>query len=243
MTIDMYALVTKNKLYSAGKVPAVRCAPPAAPLRSKAALLAHGRVLVDCMFRAWAPLVARADFYAEPPRLAAYTGAGDDSTVCGAPPDNSDAFYCSGERTILFDWELVLEDPDDPEWSLVDFHFVLAHEFGRFLQDAVGIMSDYDLNHESSSAAVRLEDERRLELQASCLGAAFLGANRRALRMTGERRAIFEEQVENTGDENLPDTPRDHGSRKSHAYWVLRAFASGSPASCNTFTAPAKRVS
>jgi predicted metalloprotease len=241
MSIDMYALATKNKLYSAGKVPAVRCRPPTAPLRSKAALLAHGRIIVDCMYRAWSPLVARADFYAEPPALAAYSDAADRSTVCGAPPANSDAFYCSEVRTILFDWEVVLEDPDDPEWSLVDFHFILAHEYGHYLQDAVGIMSSY--NHDSASAAVRLEDERRLELQASCLGAAFLGANRRALQLTGERHAIFEEQIENTGDENSPDTPRDHGSRKSHAYWASRAFESGSPASCNTFTAPAKRVS
>jgi hypothetical protein len=49
--------------------------------------------------------------------------------------------------------------------------------------------------------------------------------------------------VEHTGDEYNPDKIRDHGARKNHGYWSLRAFTSANPSSCNTFTAPAKRVS
>jgi predicted metalloprotease len=91
--------------------------------------------------------------------------------------------------------------------------------------------------------AVGLETERRKELQASCLAGAFLGANKRALRLTGERFGVREEIVHHVGDEYNPDKVRDHGSRKNHGYWTTRAFESGNPASCNTFTAPAKRVS
>lgn len=242
--IDISAQAMKNKLYSAGKVPAVRCRPPTSALGSKAALLAHGRVLVDCMHRAWAPLVARGDVFLEPPKLDAYKNVGETSTVCGAPPPDSDAFYCPSEGMIFFEWELYLPDPDDePEWSLADFQYMLAHEYGHHLQSAVGIMAAYDVNHEASSAAVKLEDERRLELQAGCLGAAFLGANQRTLRLTDAWRELFEYQVRESGDDNAPKLPRDHGSRKSHTYWTLRAFESANPASCNTFTAPPNQVS
>jgi predicted metalloprotease len=47
--------------------------------------------------------------------------------------------------------------------------------------------------------------------------------------------------VQHVGDEY--STVRDHGSRKNHGYWSLRAFDAGNPSACNTFTAPAKRVS
>ncbi|WP_433165934.1 neutral zinc metallopeptidase [Kribbella sp. CA-247076] len=242
--VDLRAQVTTNKLYSAGKVPAVRCRPPTAALRTKAALLTHARVLVDCMHRAWSPLVAQGDFYLEVPKLAAYKDVGEKSTTCGAPPPDSEAFYCPSDAAIFFEWELYLEeDPEDPEWDLVYFQFMLAHEYAHHLQSMIGILAAYDANHESASAAVKLEDERRLELQADCLGAAFLGANHRALQLTDEWREIFEYQVRDTGDDTAPELPRDHGSRKSHAYWSLRAFASGNPASCNTFVAPAARVS
>ncbi|TDD27158.1 hypothetical protein E1218_11200 [Kribbella turkmenica] len=240
--IDLSAQVTKNMLYTVGKVPAVRCRPPGTALTTKAALLGHGRVVVDCMHRAWAPLVARGDFFFEMPKLGAYE-PGENSTTCGPAPEDSVAFYCLADGTIHFEWELFVEDPDDPEWSLVDFQYMLAHEYGHHLQSAVGIMAAYDVNHESASEAAVLQDERRLELQAGCFGAAFLGANRQSLRWTDERREIFEYQVRDSGDEDSPGSPPDHGSRKSHAYWTLRAFESGDRASCNTFTASAKRVS
>ncbi|QNE20696.1 hypothetical protein F1D05_25765 [Kribbella qitaiheensis] len=44
-----------------------------------------------------------------------------------------------------------------------------------------------------------------------------------------------------TGDD--PDEPHDHGSDKSNKLWTRAAFRSGSPGSCNTWKAPAGRVS
>ncbi|MEV5963169.1 hypothetical protein AB0L70_15480 [Kribbella sp. NPDC051952] len=87
----------------------------------------------------------------------------------------------------------------------------------------------------------QLEIQRRKELQASCLGAAFLGANKRAFRLTGARLAIWQDIVHHVGDEY--GKVRDHGSRKNHAYWTIQAFNTTNPSVCNTFTAPSKRVS
>jgi hypothetical protein len=234
----------KNGLYTAGRVPAVSCKLPSKLVRTRAGLLAYAKLMVGCMDRAWAPLVLRAGFFLPTPRIDAYVADKPSSSqLCAVPPRNTDAFYRSSGNVICFEWQ-EYADPDTPSvWNLIDFQEMLAHEYGHHLQDTVDILRTYVFVHAGGSEAVQLEDERRLELQASCFGAAFLGAHKRSLRLTGSRLELWEDMVEHTGDEYNPDKIRDHGARKNHGYWSLRAFTSANPSSCNTFTAPAKRVS
>jgi hypothetical protein len=234
----------KNGLYTAGRVPAVSCKLPSKLVRTQAGLLAYAKQMVECMQRAWAPLVKRAGFYLPTPRIDVYVeGKTSDSQLCGDPPRHTDAFYRSSGNVICFEWQ-EYADPDTPSvWNLIDFQEMLAHEYGHHLQDTVDILRTYVFVHAGGSDAVQLEDERRLELQASCFGAAFLGAHKRSLRLTGNRLELWEDMVEHTGDEYNPEKIRDHGSQKNHGYWSLRAFTSTNPSSCNTFSAPAKRVS
>jgi len=226
-------------------VPRVSCKVPNKLVRTRAGLLAYAKVMVACMQRAWEPLVLRSTGYHLPtPRIDTYLeGNAPAGQLCGNPPKNTDAFYRSSGNVICFEWREYADPDQDPVWNLIDFQEMLAHEYGHHLQDTVDILRTYIFAHPNGSEAVLLEDERRLELQASCLGAAFLGAHKRSLRLTGGRLDLWEEMVKHTGDEYNPDKVRDHGSRKNHGYWSLRAFASTNPASCNTFAAPAKRVS
>jgi len=151
-----------------------------------------------------------------------------------------DAFYNSG--TICFEWP-EFSNPDEPVWNLVDFQQLIAHEYGHHVQQSSGILTTYDAGWSKQPKATQLENERRLELQASCLGAAFLGANRSGFRLAGERLRMWKYIVRHVGDENNTLKIRDHGSYKNHAYWTTRAFASTSPATCNTFKATPQRVS
>lgn len=234
----------KNGLYTAGRVPAVSCKLPSKMTRTEAGLLSYAKLMVGCMQRAWTPLVFRAGFYLPTPRIDAYAaGKPSGSRLCANPPRNTDAFYRSSGNVICFEWQEYAEPDNDPVWNQIDFQEMLAHEYGHHLQDTVDILRTYVFVHPGGSKAVQLEDERRLELQASCLGAAFLGAHQRPLRLTGGRLDVWEDMVKHTGDEYNPDKIRDHGSRKNHGYWSLRAFDSANPSSCNTFSAPAKRVS
>jgi hypothetical protein len=82
-----------------------------------------------------------------------------------------------------------------------------------------------------------------MELQASCLGDVFLGANRGSYGLNGQLYAQWLYIVNYSGDENARGGPRDHGSRASHGFWARRGFAARNPASCNTFVAPANKVS
>ncbi len=234
----------KNSLYKAGRVPAVSCKLPNKLTRTRAGLLAYAKLMVGCMQRAWTPLVERAGFYLPTPRIDTYVEGKTTATqLCANPPRHTDAFYRGSGNVICFEWQEYADPDSDPVWDLIDFQEMLAHEYGHHIQATVDILRTYVFAHAGESEAVQLEDERRLELQASCLGAAFLGAHKRPLRLTGGRLDLWEDMVKHTGDEYNPDHIRDHGARKNHGYWSLRAFASTNPSSCNTFSAPAKRVS
>src|SRR5262249_46690779 len=95
----------------------------------------------------------------------------------------------------------------------------------------------------AKTKAEKLEWSRRTELQADCLAAAFLGANKKSLGLSGRKLDLWEWETQHSGDEYNPKKVRDHGSRKSQWLWSGPAFKSTSPASCNTFTAPAAKVS
>ncbi len=243
-TIDLSleGLAAANKLYAAGKVSAVRCVLPGKPPQTKADLLAYARVMVVCMDRAWAPVVGKADATLFPVKtVQAYDPKKPAaSPECDNPLKNMDAFYNSG--TICFEWP-EFSNPDEPVWNLVDFQQLIAHEYGHHVQQSSGIMATYDAGWWKQPTAAQLENQRRLELQASCLGAAFLGANRSTFKLAGERLRMWKYIVRHVGDENNTLKIRDHGSYKNHAYWTTRAFTSTTPATCNTFKATPKRVS
>ncbi|GAA1697154.1 hypothetical protein GCM10009745_49160 [Kribbella yunnanensis] len=244
-TVDraILKLVAENGLYEAGQVPVVRCVLPRKMPRTSTEFRAYGRVIVGCMDRAWEPVIRQARGRFTPIELVQSYDLRKPSASpeCGKPPTNMDAFYRRG--TICYEWP-EFRNPDDPVRNLVDFQQLLAHEYGHHVQSMATILDLYDRVYwKKPSKAVLLENERRLELQASCLGAAFLGANRTSFGLTGERERIWTSIVHRVGDENNTLKIRDHGSYKSHAYWTTRAFASTNPATCNTFTAAPKRVS
>ncbi|MFD7159783.1 neutral zinc metallopeptidase [Kribbella sp. NPDC059898] len=219
------AYLVHNPLYSAGQVPAVQCNLPDVPLTTRSDVQRSGDAMIVCLERAWKPVVERADLHFLPTDLYVVTvGAG---TACGDFDDDSDAFYCADDSGIYVDWaQHVEESPDDRQYASAYLLYVLAHEFGHHLQQLVGIMGYSDDS---------LERGRRLELQASCLAAAFLGANQATLNLYGDRFDAYHDGA-GTGD-------HDHGSGKNNKAWSKAAFAAKSPSACNTWAAPAKRVS
>jgi hypothetical protein len=221
-----------NKLYGAGKVPAVRCALPALAPKTDAGLVKYSQTMVECLNRAWAPLITLAHFDFIPA-----TVVGISSKACADPA--GPAFYVGVGEIICLDWKGYDKISDAP-WRTVVLQFDLAHEYGHHLQRLTGILSRYDLDVLPTAAPDR---ERRMELQASCFGAAFLKGNKTSMRLSGEKLDDWEDLVSHTGDEYAPKGDHSHGTRKSNDYWAHLGFGSADPASCNTFTAAAKRVS
>lgn len=228
-----------NRIYSTGQVPAVVCRLPDVALRTRASVQRYASATQDCLMRAWKPVIERADVHYLP--SAVFAVDYDTKTACGVFGEDDEAFYCPENSGIYLDWkDLVEEEPDDRVLAAIDLQYVMAHEFGHHVQDLVGISAYFDARWEAATGPARLELTRRHELQASCFGAAFVGANQKTLDLHGSKLAEYQ-WVASLGDE--PGVPPDHGSSKNNALWTAAAFKAKSPSACNTWAAPAKRVS
>jgi predicted metalloprotease len=235
---DIYLL--HNAIYTAGRIQAVPCKLPQIALRTQKQIQQYSTAILDCLQRAWKPLVERADAVYRPATV--YTVKQKSRTACGLFAGKYDGFYCAANTGIYIDWQHLVEDRDrDRVWAGVYLQFVMAHEFGHHLQQLLWISTYYDDRWEHTTGAARLEQMRRHELQASCFASAFLGANQQTLDLHGEKLEDYREAAY-SGDDDSPGDPPDHGSHKSSTAWAKAAFKAKSPSACNTWTVPAKRV-
>ncbi|WP_410789713.1 neutral zinc metallopeptidase [Kribbella sp. C-35] len=232
--------LVRNKIYSAGEVPAVACVLPDVALRSQKAVQQYLNAFQGCLQRAWKPVVVRAGVKFR--TSAVYAVREGSKTACGTFAKKDHAYYCPEDSGIYFDWaELVDWEEYGHVAAQLYTQVTMAHEFGHHVQQLVGISTYYDDRWGEVTGAAHLEPMRRHELQASCFGSAFLGANQTSLDLYGARYEAYRSEA-SYGD-HPPATERDHGSPQSNAEWASAAFGAESPAACNTWVAPAEWVS
>ncbi len=241
-TVPDAVRVKQNKLYTVGKVPSVNCSEPKYSVTSQSDILKYSRAVVLCLDKAWGPLVKKAGYPFRPAKTLLISKQQPSDCTGGEP---SRAFYCGYDESVNIDWKWYANfQKQDPLGARTDLLDTLAHEYGHHVQVLTNIaVSSGSREGWMKSQASKLEESRRFELQASCLAAIFLGANKQSLGFAGEKLAEWEWQTKHSGDEYNPKKVRDHGSRKSQWLWAGPAFKSANPASCNTFVAPAGKVS
>ncbi|MFI5713509.1 neutral zinc metallopeptidase [Kribbella sp. NPDC051620] len=231
----------KNKLYTVGKLAGVKCARPKVKPTSKANILRFYQAMLPCLHETWEPLVLKADYPFRQPKLV--LAGKTNTTTCTGESDSSN--YCPADELITMQWAQDLKDYKTyGDQVVVHMMDTLAHEYGHHVQNLTE-MSTASQSREgyAKTKAEKLEWSRRQELQANCLGANFLGANKNTLGLTGQDLKSWESQTKNSGDEFDPKKVRDHGSKKNQWLWAGPAFKSTNPASCNTYTAPPAKVS
>jgi hypothetical protein len=209
-------------------------------LQSQKAVQRYANAVLDCLQRAWKPLVERSGVAFFPSKV--YAVNQGSKTRCGIFGKTDEGFYCPADSGIYLDWDELVEDgPDDREWAGVYIQYTMAHEFGHHVQLLVGISTYFDDRWEQTTGAARLEQMRRHELQASCFASAFIGANQQTLNLYGDRILDYQ-QAAYSGDDDPPAVTPEHGTRKSNTAWAKAAFEAKSPSACNTWTVPPKRV-
>lgn len=223
----------ENRLYKAGRIAPVQCPMPGGSLATRAAVAAYGQALVVCLDKAWSPLMTRSGNYFQSVRVYSY----DDGQMspCGkADAKETFGFYCSSNRGIYINWrEYAEKRRSDRLNSQVWLMHLVGHEYGHHVQDLVSILNAYDQELWMTKAE-RSSAEDRLELQAFCFGAAFLGANKQTL-LRGEKLAWLQ-GTKGYGAYNKRN-------RSNYENWVRAGFASADPGSCNTWSALTARVS
>ncbi|GAB3419584.1 neutral zinc metallopeptidase [Flindersiella endophytica] len=244
--VDYEQVAEANKLYQSGPIQSVSCRESGTAPASKDAIRTYYATVANCLRRGWPAPMTKAGVSFHPPTILMWTGSID--TPCGFV-NGSVSFYCPPNETIYMEWsgdvkQYTAESSNEARaYARMGATHTVVHEYGHHIQNLVGIMRAYsELRYEAASQDKQLELSRRVELQASCLGDAFLGANQSSYPISGINRETWLYLVEHSGDNYNPEGVRDHGDKQSHAFWAKRGFQAESPNVCNTFTASPEQV-
>jgi hypothetical protein len=237
--------VKNNKLYGTGNIAPSKCKRPAVPLNSEANVRYFESELVRCLYASWKPnlwrMGARWDVK---PKLVVH-GYNTVKTSCGSVTGWV-SFYCStGGGTIYIPWrQLVTWYAQNPTNTVAYATNTIAHEYGHHVQNMTSILTASWWRQQHMTYDAGLAESRRRELQASCLGSAYIGANKAYYPMSGGLLEEWKWVISHSGD--MPGHPRDHGSWTNHNYWSLAGFTGNGknthPGSCQTWSAPATRI-
>ncbi|WP_433165744.1 neutral zinc metallopeptidase [Kribbella sp. CA-247076] len=235
-------LVLRNRLYKAGAMRAVNCRESRSRPSTVAGARANYANLLNCLNRSWPALLARSGARFRPPTVQPFSGTV--STPCGIGNDSGPPFYCGSNETIYMN---LSEDIGNynryPQayqkvWARMWMLHQFAHEYGHHVQHLTGILAaNHRIRYEAPTQAKELEGSRRLELQASCFGDIFIGANRRSYPITGQSLFQWKWLIL-----HWTDHKNDHGDGVNHQYWATRGFNSRNPNVCNTFVASSAKV-
>jgi hypothetical protein len=240
-----YNAVRYAKLYSTPYVPASGCKRPNVALNTEARVRYFETELVRCLYAAWNPIVWRAGGrYNVKPAVVVH-GYTTINTSCGKVTGPT-SFYCStGSGTIYIPWrQIVTYYGQDPTFGVAYATNTIAHEYGHHVQSMTSILTASWWRQQHMTGDAALAESRRRELQASCLGSAYIGANKVAYPMSGGLLTQWKYVVSHSGDQ--AGQPRDHGSWTNHNFWSLAGFngdGHGTHAgSCQTWAAAATRI-
>ena len=239
-------IVRYNRLYSTPAITPSKCKEVNVSLRTTAGVVAYDTQLWNCLYAAWAvPLKAAGAAYKVKPKLVIHNYS-KLNTNCGVI-SGGNSYYCGYGNGFIYipAYTIVNMWKSNPTYARAYATNTIAHEYGHHVQYLTGILNaSWARQRAFSTNAARLEESRRRELQASCLGSAYIGANKRYYPMSGGLYTQWVYLVEHSGDQ--PGYPRDHGSLQNHAFWSKAGFYAASSKTyasrCNTFNATSAYV-
>lgn len=230
----------ENLLYRTGPLTGVDCKASLSSTdpRQYAAYL---KVILPCLVMTWQAQQVKGGMAFSQPTVEVSKGV-IGSNPCSEATKKAGplpSLYCPVNRTLYFSLGVTAQIKD------VDYvRQIPAHEFAHHVQSLIGLWPTFNTRYNESYP----EDvpaytllNRRMELQAQCLGAAFLGTNATTMKLDKER--ILAHQ---NGDEINPKTKGDpkkrlYGSSSSNRRWTTNGWP-GDVKNCNTWKAPASTV-
>ncbi len=234
------AVLDGNTLYDQGGLANGNC--PARDLgdAGTAEQTAFYEALMSCLNEEWRPAVESAGYDYTEPGLVVFDA--EITTPCGnaSPGDGRTlAFYCPIDEVMYADVSQMRKFFGDND---VAYAIVIGHEFGHHVQNEVGALDAFE-TVVYDDFDNRLELNRRVELQASCLGGIFLGAIAESYPMDETKLRQLSRVGGSFGDEpGGGDGDRDHGSGASNREWINAGYSDNDLAGCNTFTAAGDQV-
>jgi uncharacterized protein len=233
-------IVKTSKLYAVGPIAASKCAEPLFAPISYTATRNYYNVLLPCLNRTWSLAMKKAGVAFRPPKAVVY--AGKLPSPCGVQRSVR-AAYCAANATIYLPW--VVDSKyykSNPVYGRAIMLNTFTHEYGHHVQNLSGILAASLTRQQKMTPNQKLLESRRRELQATCLGAAYLGSDAAFIPMRGPLLTNWRFLIAHTGDDYARPRIHDHGNRVSNYNWSIAGFNTKQPNSCNTFTAADVRV-
>jgi len=187
---------------------------------------------VQCLLDAWTGPVAAAGFSLPRPQVTVYPRAA--SGPCGDL--RGGVSYCRADKAIYYSGTYLQARPQ----ALV-VESALAHEFAHLVQEQVQILWSHGMVAGGEDEAGGRDLHRRKELQADCMAGAVLNSVSQSLGLTTADRERVVEFFAEVADATAYEG--NHGTAVNRAYWAGAGLATTSAGTCNTFAAPADRVS
>lgn len=236
-----YNTVRYNRLYKyGGPVGMSRCHEPRNQLNRLDPIKAYHKYFVTCLNNAWSGNIKKAGFKFRVPGVVYYEHT--IRTDCGSV--TLTAYYCSARGGQIFiPWkQYVGWYKENPLWARTFIAQTIAHEYGHHVQAMSGVLlASWNRQwYLFKTTADKLEENRRRELQATCLGGAYLGADRAYFPMTGSFLSMWKWSVSHMGDAG--GATRDHGNYTNNSYWANRGFNYHTSGTCIPWSAPDSRV-
>jgi predicted metalloprotease len=230
-----------NPLYRAGALPATGCRGRTVTQGDSTSMERFLHATTDCLDRSWQPTLPRGGATFAAPRRVYWTEPG--RSPCGDyPASGAAAFYCALNNTIYIGVVHVQEAAGGMpvKWN-VAYARGVAHEYAHHVQEVTGILQwSRDQRVEATDSEQRDAITRRSELQAQCLAGMFMASVRDSFPVSPEQWRIALRDSLGRGDRG---GIRDHGTGEHYAEWLRIGFRRKTASACNTWAAPASRVS
>jgi uncharacterized protein len=197
------------------------------------------RAAMDCMNRAWLPVLAAAGLPADPPEVAVPTGPY--LTPCGNKLPTDNANYCEG---VIYMPPRYFSEVERVANQPAVFLGVLAHEYGHHVQELSGVMdAAWAQRYEAGlSSPAGLDVSRRNELGATCFAGMFLASVAGQGSVT---QAVVDQVARDQarrGDVPGSGLHKDHGSTQNNGAWFTQGLRHNRTPACNTWQAPPQSV-
>jgi predicted metalloprotease len=176
--------------------------------------------------------------------------SGSTQSGCGIASSQTGPFYCPGDQKVYLDTaffdELQSRFGATGEFAQA---YVIAHEFGHHVEDALGVM-DQVASEQQSDPSKANDLSIRLELEADCLAGVWANsvwaqpdeANVESITDADIRdglnaaAAVGDDRIQEQATGTIDKESWTHGSSDQRTHWFQTGFQQGTIQSCDTFS-------
>ncbi|MFC6575995.1 neutral zinc metallopeptidase [Planomonospora parontospora] len=226
--------LTQNALYGAGALAETECAEKSVEDGDPASAKKYLTGVLNCLNASWKTHLEAAGLQFTKPVVKFYTKA--PARFCGHKFGDSEAWHCPQSRTIAIRLHKnLLQDTGD----LYLLH-LMSQMYAYHVQELVGIGEAYRAAPYKHTSELN-EQHRRHSLQMDCLAGVFIKSVWSSLERPVSNWNHLMGMVKDTGD--VKGKARVYGKGASRVHWSKQGYATGDPASCNTWAASPAKVS